>query len=70
MSELKTIVLDSLKQMQEESSQNFALLSRQMKILETRQTELEKQLERLSELYKILPPLIETINSAARSRPS
>ena len=67
--ELQTLVMETLKRMQEESSRQFISLNRDLQTLEDRQTESEKHLRRLSELYKTLPPLIEAIENAVKNGP-
>lgn len=67
--ELQTIVLDSLKRMEDQSEQRHNALRRALDSLTARQSESEKQLRHLSELYASLKPLIETINNAVRNAP-
>ena len=74
MSELETLALDILHkfrrdfdQQMEALLQNQAIHADSIKTLEARQAESGQLLEHLSELYKRLLPLIETINSTVRN---
>jgi molecular chaperone GrpE (heat shock protein) len=62
-SELRTIVMEQLKAQAEDNQQNQQSLRRDLEALSARQTESEKQLTRLSEIYRHLLPLIENIES-------
>jgi len=68
-SELKTIVQEQLKALAEDSNQRQQSTCRDLESLSARQTESEKQLTRLSELYTRLLPLIDSINSALANKP-
>ncbi len=68
-SELKTIVMEQLKAMTEDNKQRHQKISRDLEALSARQTESEKQLTRLSELYTRLLPLIDSINNAVNKKP-
>ena len=68
-SELKTLVMDQLKAMTEDNKQRHQKISRDLEALSVRQTESEKQLMRLSELYTRLLPLIDSINNAVSKKP-
>jgi len=68
-SELKTIVLKQLKAMAEDNNQRHQSIRRDLEALSARQTESEKQLTRLSELYTHLLPLINSINSTVNNKP-
>jgi len=74
MSELETLALDILHKLRRDFDQRMETLQQNqanhadsIKTLKARQTESEQLLERLSELYKHLLPLIETINSTVRN---
>ena len=76
MSELQTLALDILHQLRRDFDQKMEAIQQKqanhadsIKTLEARQAESELLLERLSELYKCLLPLIETINSGIRNEP-
>jgi len=58
--ELETLILESLRGLRQDQQNH----SQAVQSLEARQTESEKQLTRLSELYRHLTPLIENINKA------
>ena len=68
-SELTTIVLEQLKSLAESNNQRHEATRRDMETLSAKQTESEKQLMRLSELYKHLQPLIDSINSTVNNKP-
>ncbi|MDL2259286.1 hypothetical protein LJB99_00190 [Deltaproteobacteria bacterium OttesenSCG-928-K17] len=68
-SELKTIVLEQLKALAEDNKQLQQSTRRNLEVLSARQTESEKQLTRLSELYTRLLPLIDSINSSVNNKP-
>ena len=63
-SELETILLENLRGLR----QQHVELTLVIQTLEDRQTESEKQLIRLSELYRHLLPLIESINKSLTSK--
>ena len=67
-SELKTLVLEQLKALAEDSHQRHQATLRNLEALSARQTESEKQLTRLSELYRHLLPLIDSINSTVNNK--
>jgi len=69
-SELKTIVLEQLKSLDEDNNQRHQATRRELTALSDRQTESEKQLTRLSELYTRLLPLIDSINSSFGINPA
>lgn len=62
--EMETLVLENLRGLRQDQRKQ----SQAVQTLETRQTELEKQLTRLSELYRHLLPLIENINKSLNSK--
>ena len=68
-SELKAIVLEQLKSLAESNHQRHEATRRDLETLSARQTESEKQLTRLSELYKYLQPLIDSINNTVNNKP-
>jgi len=68
-SELTTIVLEQLKSLAETNNQRHQETRRGLEALSARQTESEKQLTRLSELYMHLQPLIDSINIIVNSKP-
>ena len=68
-SELTTIVLEQLKSLAETTNQRHEAIRRNLEALSARQAESEKQLTRLSELYKHLLPLIDSINSIVNTKP-
>lgn len=68
-SELQTIVLAQLKALAEDNDQRHQTLHRDLEALSARQTESEKQLTRLSELYTHLLPLIDSISNAVNDKP-
>jgi len=68
-SELTTIVLEQLKSLTEDNKQRHETTRRDLEALSARQAESEKQLTRLSELYKHLLPLIDSINSTVNTKP-
>lgn len=68
-SELQTIVLEQLKALADDSHQRHQSIRRDLEALSARQTESEKQLTRLSELYTHLLPLIDSINSTVSNKP-
>ena len=68
-SELQTIVLEQLKALAEDNNQRHQSIRRDLEALSARQAESEKQLTRLSELYKHLLPLIDSINSTLGNKP-
>jgi len=68
-SELKTIILEQLKSLAEDNRQRHEATRRDLETLSARQTESEKQLTRLSELYKHLQPLIDSISNTVNSKP-
>jgi len=68
-SELTTIVLEQLKSLAETNNQRHQKTRRDLEAISARQTESEKQLTRLSELYKHLQPLIDSINNTVNSKP-
>ena len=59
-SELETILLENLRGLRRQHEEQTQAIQN----LEARQTESEKQLTRLSELYRHLLPLIESINKS------
>lgn len=61
-SELETILLENLRGLRRHQEEQ----NRALQTLEARQTESEKQLTRLSELYRHLLPLIEHINKSLK----
>ena len=67
-SELTTIVLEQLKSLAETNNQRHEETRRDLKALSARQTESEKQLTRLSELYKHLLPLIDSISNTVNDK--
>jgi len=67
-SELTTIVLEQLKSLAEDSNRRHKATCRDLEALSARQTESEKQLMRLSELYTHLQPLIDSINSTVNNK--
>ncbi len=62
--ELETLILENLCGLRQDQRKQSLVVQ----TLETRQTELEKQLTRLSELYRHLMPLIENINKSLSSK--
>jgi predicted nucleic acid-binding Zn-ribbon protein len=60
---------NALAQQQSSHGQSLKRLTEAIKTLETRQDEFEKALQHLSELYKHLLPLIESINNDVRNGP-
>ncbi len=62
--ELETLILESLRGLRQDQREQ----SQAIQTLEARQTESEKQLTRLSELYRHLLPLIDNINKALNSK--
>ena len=68
-SELKTIVQEQLNALAEDSNQRHQSIRRDLEALSARQSESEKQLTRLSELYTRLLPLIDSINNAMGNKP-
>ena len=68
-SELTTIVLEQLKSLAESNNQRHQETRRDLKALSARQAESEKQLTRLSDLYKHLQLLIDSINSIVNNKP-
>lgn len=68
-SELQTIALEQLKALADDSNQRHQSTRRDLEMLSARQTESEKQLTRLSELYTHLLPLINSINSTLGNKP-
>ena len=68
-SELKTLVLEQLKALAEDNNQHHQATRRDLEAISARQTESEKQLMRLSELYTHLMPLIDSINSTVNNKP-
>ena len=68
-SELTTIVLEQLKSLAESNNQRHEAIRHNLEALSARQTESEKQLTRLSELYTHLLPLIDSINSTVNNKP-
>ena len=68
-SELKTIILEQLKSLAEDNHQRHEATRRDLETISARQTESEKQLTRLSELYKHLQPLIDSISDTVNNRP-
>jgi hypothetical protein len=68
-SELASIVLEQLKSLAEINNQRHEATRRDLETLSARQTESEKQLTRLSELYTHLQPLIDSINSTVNNKP-
>ena len=58
--ELETLIIESLRGLSQDQREQ----SQTIQSLEARQTESEKQLTRLSELYRHLTPLIENISKA------
>ena len=68
-SELTTIVLEQLKSLTEANNQRHQETRRDLEAISARQTESEKQLTRLGELYKHLLPLIDSINSTINNKP-
>lgn len=68
-SELQTIILEQLKALAEDNNQCHQSIRRDLETLSARQTESEKQLMRLSELYTHLLPLIDSINNTVNNKP-
>ena len=68
-SELTTIVLEQLKSLAETNNQRHQETRCDLEALSARQTEYEKQLTRLSELYMHLQPLIDNISNTVNNKP-
>ena len=68
-SELKTLVLKQLKALAKDNNQRHQATHRDLEALSARQTESDKQLTRLSELYTHLQPLIDSINNTVKNKP-
>jgi molecular chaperone GrpE (heat shock protein) len=68
-SELQTIVMEQLKALATDSTTQQQSMRRDLEALSARQTESEKQLTRLSEIYTRLLPLIDSISNAVNKRP-
>ena len=62
--ELETLIRENLRGIRQDQRKQ----SQAVQTLENRQTELEKQLTRLSELYRHLTPLIENINKSLNGK--